>query len=643
MRLAQEQEQTKFFPSLHQRRGGELGIQSLPEQQQAMNQPYVYHPQDVYDAHGGIGLRSLYEGVPPGNLGSGRGRTNPGSSSMEHHSHIVQSHQPTMQQYHRQLEMKRSESQGGSRIPSTRYSVDSHSRFASSRTSVNSATGTTSSLSVASNNVATLTQDSFKSSNTKLPHGLTVQELKEMTKARLESDPLATASTEKTFSAPNLSARVPSPSYPHHQHKFPDVSSRSHMLQNVPSGLMLGSHPMLQSFHDQHHISHMPAGPPGFQSVPSKSSLNSGVILSDHHIQGSIVQRRDSWQYQQPKLDTWETASVASMNSTIGSEYFGSESANGVTGGDEFSEVSFTRTRSYQSGPGLSCEQDIGSSFGTGSTFFDSQSQSIPNRRRACTLSPRPGMLNLHEDRPLGRMSGVPELAIPIYEASNRNSFISPRHSSTESNDNRVRSYSGGTSNEGVHGIPFNGLAGQFNRPRTSSAPCTKLSYFQSGDTFQDSGSFSRLFNGDLTNSVVRNAPNASDTCVSDENDLTSVFRSSSSGIPQLDSPSAAFPRNNTNPWASSASTSFSADDDAALAKDLGSMLCLSGNDRNLVGDNFVDKIDPEVSVLMSLRGGSPAGSSPLFSDLGSATLSPFHPRSFNPDVTLNDDGIYRY
>ena len=647
MRLAQEQEQTKFFPSLHQRRGGDRGMQSLPEQQQAMSQSYVYHPQGVLAAHGGIDPRLLYEGIQDTcNIGSGRGPTNPGSSGVQHHAHMVQSHQPTTQQYHRQLELQRSESLGGSRVPSTRYPVDSHARFASSRNSVNSANGSATSISVVSNNVVTLSLDNSKSSNTKLPHGLTVQELKEMTKARLQTDPLAPDHPEQTFSAQCSSARVPSPSYLHHQQQLPDVSSRSHMLQNILPGLMLGSHPMRQSYHDQHQTLHMPAGPPGFQSVPSKSSLNSGVVLSDPHTHGSIVQGRDSCQHQQPKHDTWETASVASMNSTIGSEYFGSESANGGTGGDEFSEVSFTRTRSYPSAYGLSNEQDIASSFGTGSSFFDPQSQSLPNRRRACTLSPRPGLLDLHEDRPLGRMSGVPELAIPNYEASNRNSMISPRHPSIESFDNRVRSYSGGTSNEGVHETHFNGSNGQFNRPRTSSAPSITSSYFHSGDSnFQDSGSFSRLFSGDLTNSVVGNALNSSDTCVSAGSEFASVFRSSSSGISQ----SSVLPRNNTNPWASSVtSTSFatavSADDEAALAKDLGSMLRLSGTDRNLVGDNFVDKIDPEVSVLLSLRGGSPAGSLNLYSDLGSATLSsPFDPRSFNPNVASNDDGAYRY
>ena len=655
IRLAQEQEQTRLFPSLLQTQsaaGSDFKI--LPDQQDLKSQPYSYHQQVVADS---IDMKPQGTSVGVQNAGNmSTGLVNLGNDVVIHKGHVVRPLQPLVQ-YHHHGEMQRADSIGGATSSSTSQTVDAHGRYNPGRTiSKGSSPFSAVSTSVTTNSHLGNSTPHMQSSKAKLPHGLTVKELKEMTKARLQNGSQAPDSVEQSFVQPMLANREPSPSYLHRHHQAIEVSSRSHILQNHPPGFAPVNRVLPQSLHDQH----LQTLPSRFQSYPSNSSTNSGGFLPEHD-QGAFSHVRDSWQ-QHSKPDTWDTASVASVNSTLGSEYYGSESAYGGTAGDDFSEVSFTRTRSYRtagddlnetsfactrsfpSGPGLCSDQDVPSSFATGGLSFDMAMQSLPNRRRACTLSPRPGLLHLHEDWPLERMSGVPEMTIPTYDDSHRTQSV-PRRLSVEF-DARTRSYSGtGTPNEAMHG-QLNGFSGHLNRPRTSSAPTITSSYMNGGvDNFQDSESFSRLFTGGLGTFVIDNVLNTSDTCLSAGNEFASVFRNptnSSAAMTHLESPSSGILRSGTNPWASGPSASYttttSADDNAALAKDLGAMLQLNGHEQTPTSDGFVHNVDPEVSLLSSLRGGISGSADFLYSDLGAAMrASPYNRGPYNPNMGSND------
>jgi len=653
IRLAQEQEQTQFFPTFHQCRGsGGRSMHSLPEQKQALSQSYTF-PHQAVVAHNSMDPCVMYEVMQDmGGLGIGIGATSPGCgpNGIQQHALPTQIHHSTIQQQYQLFEMQQSESFEGISPSGARYGIDARGRYPPARTS---GSGSSSSFSVASAKAVSMSHSDSpgapqnKSSKAKLPHGLTVQELKEMTKARLQTDPLAPDIVDLPFSHATLPTRESPQSFLNQLHAH-DLPPRSQISHNPTSGFVQVNRPMPPSRQDRQKPMNTPTGPPGFQSFPSNSPLQSGVVLEHSHNQG-LLQGRDSW-HNQSKIDTWETASVASVNSTIGSEYYGSESVNGGPVGDEFGEVSFTRSRSYPSGTGLPNEYDVASSVGTGS-YFDVQNQSVPNRQRACTLSPRPGLLHLHEDRPLGRMFGVPELTVPNFDYSNRNVVV-PRPVKVEPFDRDTRSYNEGlVHSEALYGH-FDGLHGQFNRPRTSSAPSISSSFLNgSNDNFQNSDSFTRLFSGELTNNVVGSVLNANDTCFSTGNEFTSVFRNSAgsgTGISQVDSPNSGLLRNGTNPWASSAaSTSYttatSVDEDAALAKDLGAMLRLSGSANIVIGGSFVRRTEPDETLLSSLRGGtSESDSSNLFSDLGSTIRSsPYNQGTFNLDIGSNGE-LYR-
>lgn len=649
IRLAQEQEQTRLFPNLLQpQAGGELGFKILPDQQDLKSQPHTHRQQVAADRIDVKLQGTSAVGHNTGNMSTGLDSS--GNDLIVHKRHVVHPLQPLVQ-YHHHGETPRAEPIGGSIPSSTRHAVDAHGRYNPGST----LSSGSSSFSVVSTSATTHSHlghcaPNKQSSKSKLPHGLTVKELKEMTKARLQNGSQAPDSVDQSFIQPMLVHREPSPSYLHRHHQATEVSSRPHMLQHHPPGFAPTNRVLPQSLYDQH----LPTVPSRFQPYPSNSSTNSGGFLPEHN-QGAFSQVRDSWQ---PKPDTWDTVSVASVNSTIGSEYYGSESAYGGIG-DDFSEVSFTRPRSYRttcddfnetpfartrsfpSGPGLCSDQDVPSSFATGGLYFDMAMQSLPNRRRACTLSPRPGLLHLHEDRPLERMSGVPELTIPTYDDSHRTQSV-PRHSSVEF-DARARSYSGGGApNETMHG-QLNGFSGQLNRPRTSSAPTITSSYINGGvDNIQDSESFSRLFTGGMGNFMINNVLQTGDSCHSAGNEFASVFRNPvipSDTMSYLESPSSGILRSGTNPWASghsaSYTTSASADDNAAFAKDLGAMLQLNGHEQIGMNDDFVHNIDPEVSLLSSLREGIGGSSDFLYSDLGVAMRD----SPFNQGPSFSDKG----
>lgn len=258
----------------------------------------------------------------------------------------------------------------------------------------------------------------------KLPHGLTVQELKEMTKARLQAE-----SSEQDNSANEPTSR---------REGAPFSSPQPSLGRTAP---------------------------PGFEgrSQSSNSSLTNPIT--------------PTWQ-QTPALDAWETASVASMNSST----YGSESAFPVSG---LEEIPLGRSRSY--GGVFERPRDAPSpTLGSGSYDFQG------NRRRATTLSPRPGLSNLFEDRPLATGN----------EKSSLLSFQAAPGSQTRPGRSR------GSSPANVWSSPGGGVIGSglnLNRPRTASAPSLPSSYPTTGDSVYQASPASEGHNDFV--SVFRNSP----------------------------------------------------------------------------------------------------------------------------------------
>jgi hypothetical protein len=201
-------------------------------------------------------------------------------------------------------------------------------------------------------------------STAKLPHGLTVQELKEMTKARLQAEasdkvreePLPTTKEQYgTVPLTNLSAQ--------------DFQERS------------------TDFSCQH----ASPLPPGFHGMRSSESS------------GRFIESREGM----------DSGSV----STSTSEYPHSESvySGGLGNDDAMSAITFSRSGSLPGVPGLSYEwrsvgQEPDHTYipSTPVQFYD-RTGIIPGRRRAATLSPKPtSLFHAREDRPIFANSIAP-------------------------------------------------------------------------------------------------------------------------------------------------------------------------------------------------------------------------------------------
>ena len=425
----------------------------------------------------------------------------------------------------------------------------------------------------------TLANASFASDSTtpnaksKLPHGLTVQELKEMTKARLQKD----ADEQRRRSWKGSSKKKQQYQQPPPRREVPlDVRGSpyhmDHVQQHGAPGMNIAN---LAYVPDRVLSSPLQGGPPGFHSVHSQSSLASGTEISQMQSFG----RDGSWQQQQHAKDAWETGSVASHNSTINSEYLGSEYAM-----DEFTDIPFNRTRSYSNGAGIGGVDRQYEAAGNMGGFYDHGLTPNQNRRRAATLSPRLGLSYLHEDRP--SFTGVPELDIPIDTSSH--TPISLRQSPPQSN--RARIYS-------ENGVVGDGVT--FNRPRTASAPSVSSFLAMTGEMFGEAcGGLSSVgpefnhSNSELPNSMVESILGDSSTSLPPNNsDYSSVFRNSSQ-----DAGDAEF----KNPWGGGGLGSLSIENESNLALEFGSVLSLSGISAPRDG-GFAPQRDLEVSLFPSL------------------------------------------
>lgn len=333
-------------------------------------------------------------------------------------------------------------------------------------------------------NTASSNQGGQSNSSSKLPHGLTVHELKEMTKARLQAE-----AAEKMSAPADIETRdtsVQPTTYGQQQPPPPPQSVHHQMGQGSDVHLVSTQAPTKSLSYDQGSQMRQPAQvsplPPAFQNYNAQSSsFDCNSSVDQRTIPVGNRNRLDSFP------DNWESASVTSHNSTVASDYLGSESAFPSAVGGGFSQLeeqpgmALGRTQSYPIGTSRPFGNDMlsretsmtptsmSSPHGSSSSsYFDPSMQS---RQRAMTLSPRPGLSLLHEDRP-GFSDG--DLGIP--------SFSSSRHARQPLTARSRRSFSPVLQQQtfvepsslvGGFGSHVPGVIGGSildNRPRTSSA-----------------------------------------------------------------------------------------------------------------------------------------------------------------------------
>lgn len=246
----------------------------------------------------------------------------------------------------------------------------------------------------------------------KLPHGLTVHELKQMTKARLQAegpDALAFNDISKDFSLENRGMS------PLDFDSLPETRDRT-------------------SSRDSGYCSnHISQGPGSTNSIPTMVQVNQQFRDAEHGIQPQISPLSGMFHcganapvsaFNRPKADTWENLSIASEFS----ENHGSESVYSVGVASAYSQPIeanlFIQGSTLRGQPGSLTHEDRNYSASAhtspshGNRPFDATIGG--NRRRAMTHSPR--AVSIHEDRPILHSN---ELRIPSFSASARGALQS--------------------------------------------------------------------------------------------------------------------------------------------------------------------------------------------------------------------------
>jgi hypothetical protein len=478
----------------------------------------------------------------------------------------------------------------------------------------------------------------------KLPHGLTVQELKEMTKARLQAE-----ATESSLDSDEQPPNVALPQQPYGRGAGEAVS---------PLGFV----------HEQGRPS--PFAGRISPHTPTTPVLREGFTHTP--------QQRETW-HQTSGMDGWDTGSVAS------SEYLSSESPYSSSfqqQQDDYPGVAFSRSRSYGAG-GYEQPESRSPYLASGSPFAEVGPGQ--NRRRASTLSPRPGpgLTYLHEDRPLAYT--LNSAALPSFDSA-----IKPRPRIRHENSDtfNYESSSLNSSPARVWTTQTGAIGGCIsNRPRTASAPTVRPvsqpsdqfsaarandplarlpSTHSLGVTADTSGEFNNAFDSALGISTGARDKNG------ERDDLDAVFRQPT-GVQRP--PPGLFPTaESTAPglfgsrsndfgwdggWNKSAIGSRNqeyqsrarshTDGEALLADSLGSMLSLSvpapeqaTRHPSLGNNTFVSRIDPEVDFNRRRA----ATSSPLSPSLHGALAAPNssifeHGGTFQNDAFRGDKPSY--
>lgn len=269
-------------------------------------------------------------------------------------------------------------------------------------------------------------QQHFNNQN-KLPHGLTVHELKEMTRARLAAE----AAVEKGNQNSPSSTRHKSTNDVNRR-VFPESSASSqgsrsqtnkrNKNKNVPHSSITRQQqsqqqPVENSQSWQRNMTHQeqlllkPSQIAHQHHQFNPSILNQGreshMTQNDILYQFSHVNRQN-----RPHLDSMDSGSVTSFNSTIASEYLGSEPMPSCLGPSihqpsNDDDMLFVRSWSYPSGN--STNNAVGDGATSSTSYFDSERGG--NSRRRLGSSPPGFQLEVaHEDRPF---SVIDELILP--------------------------------------------------------------------------------------------------------------------------------------------------------------------------------------------------------------------------------------
>jgi hypothetical protein len=256
-----------------------------------------------------------------------------------------------------------------------------------------------------------------------------------MTKARLQAE----AADKMSMSSGASSDRPPSSSLADMEHREASTNSgafdatqanygRTMSLRGVLDGMsdsrmipiqvQTMSFDQPSSFRQPAQVSPIPTTLQGFGHSAFSSSFNDAAAQDPSRTYVGVRSRVDSY-----PDSNWENASVTSHNSTVASEYLGSESAfssgvNGFAQMDDPSGMAYplgSNGRSTAFSAEFTSRENTPTSISSpiGTSYFESLASTMnQNRQRAMTLSPRPGLSLLHEDRP---GFSEDELAIPSF------------------------------------------------------------------------------------------------------------------------------------------------------------------------------------------------------------------------------------
>ena len=255
---------------------------------------------------------------------------------------------------------------------------------------------------------STMTRNNSNTSKNKLPHGLTVYELKEMTKARLQSE-AAEKSSEINEIQETCRDRVSPLDFDSGDSMQERVLSHDSSSTDRINNNALGFYSQNQQV--------APKTVQG-QTQPQSQMLQSGLHPSSSMLGGGTAP--SSFRATCCRTDTWETTSVASHNSTIYSDNLGSESTSEVASfshschrnraftypavqplkpldvNNTSNTGIYKEARSFTNPSPVQASPRRGSGVIGGTSLFNAAVGG--NRRRAVTLSPNTD--SILEDRP---------------------------------------------------------------------------------------------------------------------------------------------------------------------------------------------------------------------------------------------------
>jgi hypothetical protein len=270
---------------------------------------------------------------------------------------------------------------------------------------------------------------SASTTKSKLPHGLTVHELKEMTKARLQAE-----AAEKNDAEQSLSPLPFEGSGSGELHELPlyrDTTVRHDpVFVRQYAGAVHGEMgvillPNMVPTQDGHRPPVTSFGGRQLPTSPHPPAMH-GTGIGHQQFMVAPDQSMESMVYRTPlRSETWDSASVASYNSTALSDNLGSES---VVDSDAF--ISGNRTRSFTypavqpvdlHPPGLSAPPrnsslNLPSGYGGSQAALPAFDAAVGgNRRRAVTLSPNTGSILDDRAHYYGAQAGRDQLQIPPF------------------------------------------------------------------------------------------------------------------------------------------------------------------------------------------------------------------------------------